>query len=92
MEMLANGSIDGFILSISKETLLKQDYHHFHATINQGIPIVLFDRVVSEVNCDKVIVDDFESAVNATEHLIKTGCKKIALLSGKQYSGNLSCP
>ncbi len=29
MEMLANGSIDGFILSISKETLMQQDYHHF---------------------------------------------------------------
>jgi LacI family transcriptional regulator len=41
----------------------------------------MFDRIADEVNCDKVIVDDFESAVNATEHLIKTGCKKIALLS-----------
>ena len=30
MEMLANGSIDGFILSISKETLQQQDYHHFN--------------------------------------------------------------
>jgi LacI family transcriptional regulator len=47
MEMLANGSIDGFILSISKETLLQQDYHHFHETMSQGIPIVMFDRVVS---------------------------------------------
>ena len=29
MQMLANGSIDGFIFSISKETLQQQDYHHF---------------------------------------------------------------
>jgi LacI family transcriptional regulator len=41
----------------------------------------MFDRIADEVNCDKVIVDDFESAVNATEHLIKSGCKNIALLS-----------
>jgi LacI family transcriptional regulator len=41
----------------------------------------MFDRIADEVNCDKVIVDDYESAMNATEHLIKTGCKKIALLS-----------
>ena len=27
MQMLANGSIDGFILSIAKETLQQQDYH-----------------------------------------------------------------
>ena len=28
-----------------------------------------------------MIVDDTDSAINATEHLIKTGCKNIALLS-----------
>ncbi len=85
MEMLANGSIDGFILSISKETLLKQDYHHFHATINQGMPIVLFDRVVNEVKCDKVVVDDFKGSVKAVNKLISTGCKNIALITTMDY-------
>jgi LacI family transcriptional regulator len=85
MELLANGSIDGFILSISKETLLKQDYHHFNATINQGIPIVMFDRVVSEVDCDKVIVDDFKGAVNAVEMLIEKQCKNVALITTMDY-------
>ena len=85
MEMLANGSIDGFILSISKETLLKQDYHHFNATINQGMPIVLFDRVVDEVKCDKVIVDDFNGAVKAVTKLIGNNCKNIALITTMDY-------
>ncbi|WP_418604252.1 LacI family DNA-binding transcriptional regulator [Hwangdonia sp.] len=85
MEMLANGSIDGFILSISKETLLKQDYHHFNATINQGMPIVMFDRVVNEVDCDKVIVDDFNGSVKAVKKLIENGCKNIALITTMDY-------
>ncbi len=85
MEMLANGSIDGFILSISKETLLKQDYHHFHATINQGMPIVMFDRVVDEVECDKVIVDDFIGAVKAVNKLIENNCKNVALITTMDY-------
>lgn len=85
MELLANGSIDGFILSISKETLLKQDYHHFNATINQGMPIVMFDRVVNEVDCDKVIVDDFNGAVKAVTKLIDSGCKNIALITTMDY-------
>jgi LacI family transcriptional regulator len=85
MEMLANGSIDGFILSISKETLLKQDYHHFNATINQGMPIVMFDRVVNEVHCDKVIVDDYKGSVKAVKKLIEKGCKNIALLTTMDY-------
>ena len=85
MEMLANGSIDGFILSISKETLLKQDYHHFNATINQGMPIVMFDRVVNEVDCDKVIVDDTRGAIKAVKKLVSTGCKHIALITTMDY-------
>lgn len=85
MDMLANGSIDGFILSISKETLQLQDYHHFNETINQGMPIVMFDRVVNEIECDKVIVDDFEGAKNAVLSLIKNDCKNIALITTKDY-------
>ncbi|SHG98871.1 LacI family DNA-binding transcriptional regulator [Winogradskyella jejuensis] len=85
MEMLANGSIDGFIISLSKETLQLQDYHHFNETINQGMPIVMFDRVVNEIQCDKVIVDDFEGAKNAVEKLIKNECKHIALITTKDY-------
>lgn len=85
MEMLANGSIDGFILSISKETLQLQDYHHFNETISQGMPIVMFDRVVSEIKCDKVIVDDFNGAKKAVEKLIDNKCKSIALITTKDY-------
>jgi LacI family transcriptional regulator, galactose operon repressor len=85
MEMLANGSIDGFILSISKETLLQQDYHHFNETINQGMPIVMFDRVVKEINCDKIIVDDLEGSKSAVQKLVSTGCKNIAIITTKDY-------
>ena len=85
MEMLANGSIDGFILSIAKETQKLQDYHHFNETMSQGMPIVMFDRVVAEINCDKVIVDDFNGAKKAVEKLIKNNCKSIALITTNDY-------
>lgn len=81
MEMLSNGTIDGFILSISEETQKKQSFKHFKETIADDIPIVMFDRISDEVACDKVIVDDFDSAVYAMQHLIRLQCKKIALLS-----------
>jgi len=85
MEMLANGSIDGFILSIAKETLSLQDYHHFKETISQGMPIVRFDRVISEIECDKVIVDDVNGAKIAVNKLASNGCKNIAIVSTKDY-------
>jgi LacI family transcriptional regulator len=81
LEMLSNGTIDGFILSVAEESQKMKKFDHFTTIINEGTPIVMFDRIADEVNCDKVIVDDYESAIYATEHLIKTGAKKIALLS-----------
>src|SRR6187551_2742157 len=81
LEMLSNGTIDGFILSVSEEAQKLQDYSHFSAIINDGNPIVMFDRIADEVECDKVVVDDFDSALNSTQHLINLGCKNIALIS-----------
>ena len=81
VELLKSGTIDGFIVSIAEETQVNKKFNHFIDAINEGVPIVLFDRVTASVACDKVIVDDVEGARHATEHLIKTGCKKIALVS-----------
>ena len=85
MQMLANGSIDGFILSISKETLQQQDYHHFNETISQGMPIVMFDRVVNDIICDKVIIDDMKGSKNAVNKLLNNGCKHVAIITTKDY-------
>lgn len=85
MEMLANGSIDGFILSLSKETLLKRDFHHIEEVINQGMPVVMFDRVTNDILCDKVIIDDTQAAYEAVNNLIQSGRKRIALLTTVDY-------
>lgn len=81
MEMLSNGTIDGFILSIAEETQKVKDFKHLKQAIADDIPIVMFDRISEEVNCDKVIVDDFDSAVDATNHLVKLNCQRIAMVS-----------
>ena len=91
MQTLVNGSIDGFILSVAKETMKKADYHHFNETISQGVPIVMFDREVQDVNCDKVVIDDVEGAKKATKKLVETGCKKIVFITTEDFVsvGNL---
>ena len=85
IEMLANGSIDGFIISLSKETQQKKDFHHIAEVINQGMPVVMFDRVTNDILCDKVIIDDSFAAFNATQFLIDKGFKKIALITTVDY-------
>jgi LacI family transcriptional regulator len=81
LEILSNGTIDGFILSVSEEAQKQNSYDHFKEIINDGTPIVMFDRTAEGIDCDKVIVDDFDSALDSTQRLIDLGCKNIALLS-----------
>ena len=85
MELLANGSIDGFIMSLSSGTQKANDYNHLKEVTEQGIPLVLFDRVTNEVNCDKVIVDDSLGSYLATKKLIEQGRKRIGLITTLDY-------
>jgi len=81
IEMLSTGVVDGFILSISEETQLKEDYKHLNMCLEKEIPLVMFDRIVEEIDCDKVITNDFKASLNAVNYLTKRGCKKIAFIS-----------
>jgi DNA-binding LacI/PurR family transcriptional regulator len=46
--------------------------------------LVFFDRVCEDLNTSKVIVDDYEGSFQATEHLILSGCRRIAHIAGPQ--------
>ena len=45
----------------------------------------MFDRVVDDLDCNKVTADDLGGAYLATEHLIGNGCRKIALITTPDY-------
>lgn len=85
MELLANGSIDGFIMSLSTETQQKNDYSHIKEVTDQGIPMVMFDRVTDHINCDKVVIDDAQGAFLAVKKFVESGKKKIALITTDDY-------
>jgi len=44
------------------------------------VPVVFFDRVYEDIEAAKVTTNDYESSFAATEHLLETGCRKIAYL------------
>ncbi len=81
IEMLANGSVDGLIISISKGTFIKKNYKHIQSIIDRGLPVIQFDRVIDEIITDKIVVDDFKSSYNATTTLIDSGCKNVAFVT-----------
>ena len=91
LDMLANGVVDGIIVSVAKETEEKKDFSHFKGLINNGIPLVLFDRVIDEIKCNKVLTNDVDGGYLATKHLVNIGCKRIAILTTPDFVtvGNL---
>jgi len=74
-----NSRVDGMIVSLSKETT---NYEHFQELLDDGLPIVFFDRVTDSLEASQVVVDDYVGAYNATELLISKGCRHIAHLAG----------
>lgn len=76
---LVGSRVDGLLISLSRET---NTYEHLEFLVERSIPLVLFDRIYEKLKTTKITVDDHDGAFNATEHLIRQGCKRIAHLSG----------
>lgn len=79
VELLMNKRVDGILMSLSNES---NDDEHLKEIVRRGIPFVMFDKYSKLINCSKVIINDQKAAFNATEHLIKRGCKTIAHIRG----------
>src|SRR5258708_22668997 len=74
---LNNGKADGIIMSVSGEA---NDHNYLRKLEQKNIPVVFFDRVYEDIDVSKVTTNDYDSSFAATEHLIETGCRKIAYL------------
>lgn len=85
INVLTNGSVDGLIVSIAKQSLRNHELSHFHKLIEDEVPLVLFDRVHSSLHCDKIIVDDIGAGHKATKYLIDIGCKNIAIVTTPEH-------
>ncbi len=70
--------VDGVIASLSFDTT---NLEHFQPYIDRKIPLVFFDRVDENSGSPKVIIDNYKSGYEATQHLIDQGCKKIVMVT-----------
>lgn len=81
LDLLSNGVVDGFILSVAEESQQKNLTQHFQQVLRDGLPIVMFDRALPDVKCSQVVVDDVDACKEAVRYLVHSGCKNIAFLS-----------
>lgn len=58
------GNIDGLIICISNEALLEKQYSHINKVIQSGVPVVLFERDIDIIYCDKIISKSLDSEQN----------------------------
>ncbi|MBS3739169.1 MAG: LacI family DNA-binding transcriptional regulator [Psychroflexus sp.] len=81
LEMLEYNKVDGIIAALSQETQVKEDFSHFKNFKSLDKPLVLFDRITDEIDCDKVLVDDQKAAQDVFEYLKEQNRKNIAVVS-----------
>lgn len=78
-QALMNNMIDGLLIC---HTLHTSTSDHLRIHMGKRIPIVEFYRVSEDLPLPKILADDEAGASAMTEHLIKKGCKRIALMLG----------
>lgn len=79
IKTLARSQVDGILISYSKETM---NFDHIVEIRGKGIPVVCYDRGIESLKIPGVIVDDYGGAFEATDHLVKIGCRDIVHFNG----------
>ncbi len=77
LKILKSNRVDGIIL-----TPTGKNSKYINYLIDSGTRVVLLDRLVKNVSCDAVLVDNFKGAYTATRYLIDQGYRKIAIITG----------
>jgi LacI family transcriptional regulator len=75
IERLLARHVDALIVASTQS-----DRTSFERIEQQNVPYVLIDRRIDQLNANFVGVDDHAAGMLATEHLIQSGCRRIACM------------
>ncbi|MEP6673710.1 MAG: LacI family DNA-binding transcriptional regulator [Ferruginibacter sp.] len=81
---LLDSLVDGFIISVSSETKV---FDHFKKIQDKNMPVVVFDRLIADMKVPSVRLDNKDGGLQATEHLLEQGYRRIAILAGPKSLG-----
>ncbi|MCW0483015.1 LacI family DNA-binding transcriptional regulator [Gaoshiqia sediminis] len=81
IENLRKARVEGLLICLSQETT---DTGHFENLLEQGIPLVFFDRVCLQGQIPTVTADNAEAAGKITRHFYEQGYRRIAFISGPE--------
>jgi len=76
IDVFSNRGVDAFIIAPSEDA-----ERQIKSLQRQKVPVVLIDRYFQNIQSDYVIINNHDSAYNAVEHLIRNGCRRIAMMA-----------
>lgn len=85
LKMFADYRVEGILISACHNKANLDIYRDF---VERSIPMVFFDRTISEVSFPKVKIDDYIDSFFMVEHLIRNKRKNIIHLAGPSYIQN----
>lgn len=68
--------VSGFFISQADPGVIR----HIQKIFTAQVPLVLFDNVNFDLHVQKIVVDYYQGAYKAVQHLVSLNCKKIALV------------
>ena len=74
LDTLLRSRVDAIIASV---TTTPGNLKYYQQIVQNGTPLVFFDRVIEQIGASCIEYDNFEGAYMATKHLIDQGCQKI---------------
>ncbi|ACS59334.1 transcriptional regulator, LacI family (plasmid) [Rhizobium leguminosarum bv. trifolii WSM1325] len=83
VDLLIGKRVDGLIVTPAR----CDSIDHLHHVRRAGVPLVLFDRAIPELDVDAVTGDDRDAAIAATRYLIEQGHRRLAYVSAMDAEG-----
>lgn len=77
--------VEGILISVCHN---HQNCEMYRKIMERGIPVVLFDRTVKDLDASQVMMDDYIMSFFMVESLIRKGYKKIVHLAGPPHVRN----
>jgi len=77
LKVLYGRKVDGLIISATGKNTV-----YLKKLIRAGMPVVLLDRGIKDIETTEVLIDNREGAYRAVNHLISLGHKRIGIING----------
>lgn len=84
LQKLLSNRTEGIFLSVSQETYDGGYYEHLEQVMQRRTPLIFIDREYVDFETSRAIVDDYDGAFAAVEHLVNMGYRSIAHLKGPE--------